>query len=140
LALALACTAASPPRPPAPPPPPIDPHSEAFQAQMAQERAEALTRVSRSRENVTRSFYVGWEMHHGFYLIPVRGGDDDIVFPDFADQGVREQFGDFVRSVGPEHEGQKALCDCTGVAWTHNGQPEFLVRAARLTWVDGDTR
>src|SRR3569623_3568635 len=55
------------PRAPVPIPPP-DINSEAYQRQLARERATALRRATRQATSVHRAFGVGWEMHYGFFL------------------------------------------------------------------------
>jgi hypothetical protein len=127
------------PEPPAPvaPPPPLDINSAEFQQQLAREQAAALRKVSRSRRsNVTRTFAVGLEMHHGLFLIPAGAKDWQIVSPDFLDDGVLALFlnqTDQASLAG--HVGQhRLICRCTGVPWSFHTEKRFLVRSATLEW------
>ena len=136
----LACFAAACSAPQVPPPPTlVDIDSEEFQKEMAVERRAALENTSKSSTNVTRKFYVGWEMHHGYHLIPA-DAPNGLVSVDFIDDRVVRQFDD---ANGPRgypagaeipHLGRRLVCECTGVEWTFYGQQRFLVRAAKLAW------
>jgi hypothetical protein len=122
------------PRPPVPAPAP-DIYSEAFQRQLARDQAAALRRASRTRTNVHRTFAVGWEMHHGFYLSR-SDKPDEIVIPDFADERALADFqAQNTQEVLRAHVGERLSCACDGVAWTFYTQSRFIVRAARLEWI-----
>lgn len=127
----------------APPPPSLVPvpniNSEEFQRHLAEEREAGRRTAERSNPVVTRSFVVGWELHGGFYLIAAR---DEWVTPDFASEDVLRQFGDFLEpgrlypagSAFP-HEGERVVCECTGIEWSFYSQRRFIVQSARLRWV-----
>lgn len=104
----------------------IDINSEEFQEELAAEQTAALREVSKFRTNVTRRFYVGWEMHHGYFLIPL-DDPDDWVSPDFLNNRVIAQFDGFDRQIG-----KKIVCECAGVAWSFHSQKRFLIRVAKL--------
>lgn len=117
---------------------PVDPDSEEARAREAREWSTALETVSRTRQSVTRSFDVGWEMHHGLFLVPAEAVDwlhAEWEWPDFLDDGLQREF---AKAAGPvpddPHPGQKLVCECTGVEWSFHGQKRFLVRAAKLEW------
>ena len=73
--------------PPVPPPVPelivLDFDSDALRKQLADERDAALRATSESGPVVQRKFYVGWEMHYGYYLMPVDDPGMHIA-PDFG--------------------------------------------------------
>jgi hypothetical protein len=85
--------------PEVPPPVIVDINSEEFQNELAAERMAALQNASKSGTNVTRKFYVGWEMHGGYFLIPL-DAPDDWVSPDFLDDQVITQFDSFIQLAG----------------------------------------
>lgn len=115
------------------------PDSDEARRGLAAEQHAALERVARSRRHVTRAFAVGWEMHHGLYLVSDRARNwltAKWVTPDFVDGKLRDRLAD-AASGGPSmraHVGQKLLCRCTGVEWTFYGQKRFLIRHADLVW------
>ena len=120
---------------PAPLPAPPDINLEEFQRRFARGQAAALRKASRSRQSVMRRFIIGWEMHHGYFLIPP-AAPNKLVSPDFLDEGVRAQFDRENRQdVISVHVGQRLVCECEGLAWSYYG-PRFIVRAAKLTWTD----
>jgi len=120
---------------PLPVPPPPDINSEDFQRQVSRQQSAALTKASRSRHIVKRKFIVGWEMHHGYFLIP-QASPNRLAAPDFVDDRVRAQFDiEFRQKTLSTHVGQRLVCDCKGVAWSYYGS-RFIVRAAKLAWVN----
>lgn len=139
----IGCAAVSSDPPPpriadVPSPPIIDINSGAFQRQIAAERSSALQDAIKSGTEIKRTFYVGWELHHGYYLIPVDSADEWII-PDFLDDEVIGKFDDFIRPgrvspVGeePPHIGKRIVCECTGLEWFYHSQKQFAVRAAKL--------
>lgn len=115
------------------PPPAIN--SEAFQRELAREHASALRRASRTGTSVHRTFGVGWEMHHGFFL-SVPGKPDQIVTPDFPDERVLADFyAQNSQEVLRAHFGERLSCECLGIAWTFYTERRFIVQAATLKWV-----
>lgn len=122
-----------------PPPPRItDINSDAFQRQIAVERSSAFQDAVKSGTDIKRTFYVGWELHHGYYLIPVDSADDWIL-PVFLGDEVIRQFDDFFRpgrvypaGEDPPHIGKRIVCECTGIEWFYHSQRQFAVRAAKL--------
>jgi hypothetical protein len=131
---------AFPPPVPLPRPVPVPAiNSEAFQRQLVAEQRAALMKAARTHRNVTRSFAVGWEMHHGLYLVPSEAKDwlaAEWYAPDFLDHGLRDRFAN-AASDGQTlsaHIGQKLVCRCTGVAWSFYGEKRFLIRSGELAW------
>ena len=118
---------------PAPPVPRIVDINSVRQ-QLAREEAAALARVSRSRQNVTRTFSVGWERHHGFFLVPLNP-TGTWTTPNFRDQAVADKFAEQEKtSILAMHLGQRLICYCTGVPWRFYTSEQFLVRSATLEW------
>ena len=121
-------------------PPPPDINSEEFQQQLAGEQSAALGKISRSRRSVTRSFAVGWEMHHGLFLVPANARDwlrAEWFTPDFLAGDLRDRLAAAAVPNAPTmaaHYGQKLVCRCTGVEWSFYGQKRFLIREAELEW------
>ena len=103
--------------------------------QVARREALALEKVARSTRNVKRTFTVFWEMHYGYFLV-LPHAPNNLVKPDFLDDRIRAEFD---RENGQDalsrHVGQRLVCECEGVAWSYH-QPRFLVRAAKLKWVN----
>jgi hypothetical protein len=129
-------------------PPHVD--LDSVRQQLARDEAAALTRVSRSRQNVTRTFIVGWERHHGFFLVPINTSADNWplvqeVWPDFRDDAIADKFARQARlAFGPTstvsvHLGQRLICHCTGVPWRFGTKKLFLVRSAMLEWQEGQS-
>jgi len=111
--------------------------------QLAREEAVAITRVSRSRHNVTRTFIVGWEMHHGLFLVPLNSTSAknwflvDWITPNFRDYVLADKFAQQANpnaSIAAMHLGQRLICYCTGVPWRFYTTKQFLVRSATLEW------
>jgi len=111
--------------------------------QLAREKAAALTRISRSRQNVTRTFIVGWEMHHGLFLVPLNSTSAknwflvDWIVPNFRDHALADKFAQQANPNGSTevvHLGQPLICYCTGVPWRFYTAKQFLVRSATLEW------
>ena len=138
--LILALSATAPPRahhrrPMIVPPVSLDINSAAFQEAMARNQSIGLRKASRTKRNVVRVFIVGWEMHHGYDLVPF-DRHDDWVMPDFLDQEVSAAFDAQNRQdVYAAHVGERLLCDCTGVTWHFYTSERFIVRSAKLRWV-----
>ena len=127
------CATSSPAAPPPPLPLPlVDPTSPAFQTALADERAAALASIAKTKSNVRHKFGVGWEMHHGYYLVPL-GEGAAWVTPDIRDPQIRAQFDEAWES-SPAHVGERLICDCAGVEWSFYSSERFLIREARLTW------
>jgi hypothetical protein len=124
----------------------VDINSVRRQRQLAREEAAALRRVSRSRRNVTRTFIVDWEMHHGFFFVSLNSTGaqnrllDDWITPNFRDHALADKFARFARhpelidSTGAVHLGHRLICHCTGVPWRFYMGKRFLVRSATLEW------
>jgi hypothetical protein len=116
---------------------------DSIRRQVARDEAAALTRVSRSRQNVTRTFIVGWGRHHGLFLVPLNSTSAkdwflvDWIWPDFRDDAFAREF---VQQAAPDdltaavHSGQRLICHCTGVPWRFGSGKRFLVRSATLEW------
>jgi hypothetical protein len=129
-----------------PVPLPPDINSEEFQQQLARKQSAALKKAARARQNVTRIFIVGWEMHHGIFLVPrnsitVRNWFlGDWVAPDFEDDTLADRFEEeasarvFPAGAKIPHLGQRLICRCTGVPWRFYSEQRFLVRSAKLEW------
>jgi hypothetical protein len=94
---------------------------------------------------VTRTFIVGWEMHHGFFLVPLNstGAKDwhlvDWIVPNFRDHALADKFAqaqqaDENGSTAAVHLGQRLICYCTGVPWRFYTREQFLIRSATLEW------
>lgn len=115
------------------------PDSEEAQQRLAAEQSAALKRVARTRRGVTRTFVIGWEMHHGIYLVPAQTKDwfaAEWVTPDFQAGELRDRLAT-AASGSPDtaaHVGQRLVCRCTGVPWSFYGQKRFLIRQADLVW------
>src|SRR3569623_3184325 len=110
-------------------------NSDAFQRQLAREQASALRRAARTGTSVLRTFGVGWEMHHGFFL-SVPGKPDQVVIPDFPDARVLADFyAQDCQEVLRAHFGERLSCECLGIAWTFYTERRFIVQAATLKWV-----
>jgi hypothetical protein len=130
--IAIACLAscAAPSAPPPIPPPSSDINSDEFKEWFAARQREELQEAAKSKTNVTRKFYVGWEMHFGFYLEPedsqIPGSPRTLnrIFPDFADDHVESQF--WAVSEVPKI----VVCECTGVEFSDGRR--FLVREAKF--------
>ena len=98
----------------------------------------ALREVRSSPVESRRTFYIGWEMHGGYYLTPI-DALDEMVKPDFANEDVFAQFDDFAQggrsyAAGEElpRERVRLVCECIGVEWSFYSGRRFLVRAAHL--------
>ena len=130
IVLALLAGCAVPNSPPPPPSPPPDINSDEFKERIAATQREDLQEAAKSKTNVTRKFYVGWEMHFGFFLIPEEttnpwfNPDAPRIFPDFADDHVEAQF--WAVSQVPKI----VVCECTGVEFSDKRR--FLIRDAKL--------
>lgn len=121
-----------------PPPVPLPPvyadiNSEHVRQQRALEQAAALSMVDRSQHNVSRIFIVGWESHYGYdFLVP--SDLNSRVMPDIVGDTVRAKFAsETSQEVLAAHVGQRLICECEGVEWSHYG-PRFLVRKAEFRW------
>jgi len=115
----------------------LDPNSEESRKRLALEQDVALEKVSKTKRNVVRKFAVGWEMHHGLYLVPSNAKDwlaADWSTPDFLDEQLQERMVAAATPYSPDHVGQKLICRCTGIPWSFYGEKRFLVRQAELTW------
>lgn len=139
-AISQISAAGSRPRPaPVRPPEIVDPSSDKFKAKMAASLKAERQIALRTGPVVTRRFLLSWEMHYGFKLIPA-SNTDEIISPDFADQGVLQQFIDFdqpgrIFPVGiyPPNLGKRTFCECTGVEWSFSSDKRFIVQSAKLT-------
>ncbi|MBO9712030.1 hypothetical protein [Sphingomonas sp.] len=136
----LAATAAgqqSRPPPPVAPPVPVRVDFEEVRRQVALEQRAALRKAARSQRIVTRSFSVGWEVHHGLFLVPANAANwlaADWLVPDFLAPGLGDRLAAAAASPGAAHAGQRLVCRCTGVEWSFHDQKRFLVREAELSW------
>ncbi len=107
--------------------------------QLARDEAAALTRISHSRRNVTRTFIVGWEMHHGFFLVPINSTSAknwllvDWIRPDLRDDALADKFKQ-QEETAAVHLGHRLICHCTGVPWGFAMEKRFLVRSATFEW------
>lgn len=124
------------------PAPPRVPHVDinSVRRQLARDEAAALTRVSRSRRNVTRTFIVGWERHHGLFLVPLNSTSAknwllvDWITPNFRDHALADKFAQQAAPTAAVHLGDQLICHCTGVPWRFAMEKRFLVRSATLEW------
>jgi hypothetical protein len=119
------CAAANPP-PPVPPPPDIN--SDEFKEWAAARHKEDIQKAAQSKDIVTQKFYVGWEMHFGYFLEPVDTLKPDTrrPFPEFINERVEAQFD----AMDPSQNPKMVICECTGV-W-FSGDSYFLVREAKF--------
>ena len=122
--------------PPPTPVPPLRLRSEQIQKELLADMSVARGKALQSNPMVTRKFVVGWELHHGYFFIPV-GSPNAIVTPDLLDKRVLADFNEQNRQdVLAKHVGQKLICECKGISWAFHSNQRFVVQAARLTWTD----
>lgn len=117
---------------PGPPPPPVPPPL----IEPASWSPEAAIRDGSARcgacRTTTSRFIVGYERHHGFYLM-TEHHPDAIVWIVFANRRVGEQFGHFLSPENlPSLYGKRAYCDCTGRRYTMGDTVIFRTAEARL--------
>ena len=112
-------------------PPPLDVSPETIWRQVAADQAATVEAASHS-PSVTKLFVVGWELHHGLYFLPAGLKTFHAAFPEFQNVETREEVERKVRFPGPETEGQRLFCRCTGVPLEQYGR--FLIRTAVLEW------
>lgn len=118
------------PRPPAI----VDQNSTAFRIRLSQELDIARKEALRTKPLVTRRFVVGWEMHHGYYLLE----EHDLtkmVTPDLMSASVITAFNaENENEVLAKHVGERLICECGGVDWTFYSDRRFIVREAKVFW------
>ena len=125
------CAASNTP-PPVPPPAVVDINSDEFKQWYAAQHKADIQEAARSKDVVTQKFHVGWEMHFGFFLIPVDTPNPWLSpnakrpFPRFTDDRVEAQF----NALRPSENPKTIVCECTGV-W-FSGESYFLVREAKF--------
>ncbi|MEO8722808.1 MAG: hypothetical protein ABI395_04695 [Sphingobium sp.] len=112
----------------------VDPNSQEFQKQLSRELNIARQAALSDTPTVTRVFAVGWDMHHGYYLIQ-RDAGYAWVIPDLLDQKIVAVFdAEWSADVLDKHAGDRLVCECEGVEWSFYSNPRFIVQKAKLTW------
>lgn len=112
----------------------IQPFSGEIHEKLAFELDTARGEALKSKKIVTRHFFVGWELHNGYFLSE-SGAVGSYISPDFANDRVRDEFDrQTSNAILAEHVGQKLTCECTGVSWSFHSTPRFVVQSAKLSW------
>ena len=127
LTLATGLPAAVPAAPVPPPPPILTPGSWSPETAIR----DGIARCGGCRTTTPR-FLVGFERHHGFYLMP-DGNLRALTQVVFANADVGDRFAQF---LSPDNRqalyGKRVYCDCTGIHYEIVGGAIFRISRARL--------